>query len=390
MTDRMEITFLNPNRDSWPAEVHGLRTLLGAPNNPHLFPHHFLEATFPRIGGQVTVVKVGGKSVGAGFLFPRSLRAGLREFTLRFHQADPAFGIDQERLTAELEELLGRDRVVFYDPQADPQYERTTQRIGEVDVGKPDAKEALAARSLQQEIWGSEYDDYGNALKQEITSYTDDSREEVVDYREIDTEYGKGISALESYLHRLTDDNQQDAQFYSRADNLSAWLGLIEKRLGSLSQRLSASVAMGIAENINQASAIPGIPKIAIVSCPSDSVTLSAETIGQYDCDLVLRMISVGQPHRAIPVTGALCTAVAGRIEGTLVNQLTKTRSITQSIRIAHPSGVSEVDAEVVRQEDGWYSRSASINRTARRLMDGYVYVSTHNPNAGNSDSIGG
>jgi 2-methylaconitate cis-trans-isomerase PrpF len=147
--------------------------------------------------------------------------------------------------------------------------------------------------------------------------------------------------------------------------------------------RLSASVAMGIAENINQASAIPGIPKIAIVSCPADSVTLSAETIGKYDCDLMLRMISVGQPHRAIPVTGALCTAVAARIEGTLVNQLAKTRSITQSIRIAHPSGVSEVDAEVVRQEDGWHSRSASINRTARRLMDGHVYVSTANPNAG-------
>ena len=55
-------------------------------------------------------------------------------------------------------------------------------------------------------------------------------------------EYSKGIASLESYLHRLTDDNQQDAQFYSRADNLSAWLGLIEKRLGSLSQQLSASV----------------------------------------------------------------------------------------------------------------------------------------------------
>ena len=147
--------------------------------------------------------------------------------------------------------------------------------------------------------------------------------------------------------------------------------------------RLSASVAMGIAENIHQASAIPGIPKIAIVSCPADSVTLSAETIGKYDCDLMLRMISVGQPHRAIPVTGALCTAVAARIEGTVVNRLTKMRSITQSIRIAHPSGVSEVDAEVVRQEDGWHSRSASIKRTARRLMDGHVYVSTANPNAG-------
>ena len=101
-------------------------------------------------------------------------------------------------------------------------------------------------------------------------------------------------------------------------------------------------------------------------------------------------MISVGQPHRAIPVTGALCTAVAGRIEGTLVNQLTNKRSLAQSIRIAHPSGISEVDAMVVQQKDGWHSRSASINRTARRLMDGYVYVPTANPNAGHSAPITG
>lgn len=55
-------------------------------------------------------------------------------------------------------------------------------------------------------------------------------------------EYGKGIDSLYRYLHRLSDDNQQDAQFYARADNLSDWLSLVEKRLGSLSQRLSASV----------------------------------------------------------------------------------------------------------------------------------------------------
>ena len=141
--------------------------------------------------------------------------------------------------------------------------------------------------------------------------------------------------------------------------------------------RLRASVAMGIADNINQASGIPGIPKIAIVSCPADYVTLSAETISKSDCDLVLRMISVGQPHRAIPVTGALCTAVAARIQGTLVNQLTKTRSIERSIRIAHPSGVIDVNADVAQQNGSWHSRSASIERTARRLMDGNVYVST-------------
>ena len=54
--------------------------------------------------------------------------------------------------------------------------------------------------------------------------------------------YREGMERLESYLTRLADPNQQDAQFYARADNLGEWLGLVEKRLGSLSQRLSASV----------------------------------------------------------------------------------------------------------------------------------------------------
>jgi hypothetical protein len=59
-----------------------------------------------------------------------------------------------------------------------------------------------------------------------------------------DTEgrYEKGMDHLESYLTRLADPAQPNAQFYARADNLVAWLGLVEKRLGSLSQRLSASV----------------------------------------------------------------------------------------------------------------------------------------------------
>lgn len=52
-------------------------------------------------------------------------------------------------------------------------------------------------------------------------------------------EYREGIEALEKYLKRLSDPSQQNAQFYARADNLREWLGLVEKRLGSLSQRLS-------------------------------------------------------------------------------------------------------------------------------------------------------
>ncbi len=55
-------------------------------------------------------------------------------------------------------------------------------------------------------------------------------------------EYRAGIKALKRYRARLTNAADGDAQFYARADNLRSWLAIVEKRLGSLSQRLSASV----------------------------------------------------------------------------------------------------------------------------------------------------
>jgi hypothetical protein len=59
-----------------------------------------------------------------------------------------------------------------------------------------------------------------------------------------DTEgrYAKANEALERYLTKLSSPKEPEAQFYARADNLVDWLAIVEKRLGSLSQRLSASV----------------------------------------------------------------------------------------------------------------------------------------------------
>ena len=54
--------------------------------------------------------------------------------------------------------------------------------------------------------------------------------------------YAEAIEALDNYHTRLVDTSQSQAQFYARADNLRFWLGTVEKKLGSLSQRLSASV----------------------------------------------------------------------------------------------------------------------------------------------------
>ncbi|MBV2134857.1 DUF2333 family protein [Pseudomonas sp. MAP12] len=55
-------------------------------------------------------------------------------------------------------------------------------------------------------------------------------------------EYRDGIKSLTSFQKRLSDPVQNQAQFYARADNLRNWLTDVETRLGSLSQRLSASV----------------------------------------------------------------------------------------------------------------------------------------------------
>lgn len=57
-----------------------------------------------------------------------------------------------------------------------------------------------------------------------------------------EAEYQEGIRSLDRYLARLSDPSQPGAQFYTRADNLNNWLGDVATRLGSLSQRLSASV----------------------------------------------------------------------------------------------------------------------------------------------------
>ncbi len=55
-------------------------------------------------------------------------------------------------------------------------------------------------------------------------------------------EYRAGLKLFRSYLDRLADAGQTNAQFYARADNLQQWLAAVETRLGSMSQRLSASV----------------------------------------------------------------------------------------------------------------------------------------------------
>ncbi len=141
--------------------------------------------------------------------------------------------------------------------------------------------------------------------------------------------------------------------------------------------RCAAGVAMGLAESadtIHHRS--PSNPKIGLVAEPRDAVDLSGRALAASDGDLTARMISMGNTHRALPLTGALCLGVAARITGTLVHRHSRgARDNDTQLRILQPSGVSVVGAEVEPIEGGWHARMASVYRTQRRLFEGRVLV---------------
>jgi 2-methylaconitate cis-trans-isomerase PrpF len=142
----------------------------------------------------------------------------------------------------------------------------------------------------------------------------------------------------------------------------------LHKTLESI--RRKAAVAMGLCKD--EVSTPGSIPKIAMVSQATSHKLLSGETIQGDTIDLVVRALSVGQPHRAVPITVALAIAAAANIEGSTVNgNVSSERVDPDGITLGHSSGKILVSAKF--NEKGVLTH-ATVFRTARRLMDGYVY----------------
>lgn len=142
--------------------------------------------------------------------------------------------------------------------------------------------------------------------------------------------------------------------------------------------RIRASVAMGIAPDLESAKKISIVPFVAFVSTAQDNPTLSGDVTPAHELDLIARVISNGQPHRALPLTVSLCTAVAARIKGSVVSEMLQENvSPTEALRLGMPSGVLTVDADVEYKDNVWQAHSGAFFRTARRLFDGQVWVPT-------------
>lgn len=136
---------------------------------------------------------------------------------------------------------------------------------------------------------------------------------------------------------------------------------------------------MGLVEDAeNAAATTPGVPKVAAVAPPRDYRTTDGSFVKSDDIDLCARIMSMGKPHAAYSVSGAICTAVAATTPGTTPYAVSGAgldlgEQHTQ-IRIGHPSGV--IDAIVERDEENNVLK-AGIIRTARHLVEGVVLVPT-------------
>lgn len=140
--------------------------------------------------------------------------------------------------------------------------------------------------------------------------------------------------------------------------------------------RSRAAVMIGLAATPEEASErSQAVPKIAFVSEPQEYTTADGRLIKKEDIDIVGRIMSMGTLHKAYAGTGAICTAGAAKIEGTVVSEMLADVPEGQRIRLGHPGGTFPVGARVTRRGESYIYEEAIIDRTARRLMEGYVCV---------------
>jgi len=125
----------------------------------------------------------------------------------------------------------------------------------------------------------------------------------------------------------------------------------------------------------------PTVPKLTLIAPPSDYVCTTGETIKSDEVDILGRMMTMQQPHHTYALTGALCTAAAAAINGTLVQKICRPDADLNRLRIGHPGGVSEagVDFETIPKRsgnntEGIHLVSAYSYRTARLLMKGTAF----------------
>lgn len=147
-------------------------------------------------------------------------------------------------------------------------------------------------------------------------------------------------------------------------------LELLEKVRGM------AAVKLGLVDDYTKSAWVtPGIPKMTFVAPAADYTTSTGEEIPARNIDLLSRMMSMQKAHPSYAMTGAMCTAAAAIVPGSIVNQVLSKDVNTQYIRIGHASGILECgvdfkeDGEIPVVEDTFGFRTANL------LMEGTAII---------------
>jgi 2-methylaconitate isomerase len=155
----------------------------------------------------------------------------------------------------------------------------------------------------------------------------------------------------------------------------SAWFQSSEQRSLLEDVRVAAALAMGIVDDEEAArTRITNLPLVAIVRKPTGYRSSSGVAIDAEKVDVVTQMMSMGLPHKATPLTGAMCLAAACRIDGTIAHAAAAKRD-GDAFTVGHPSGLLQLTAACAKVDGAWRVSETGVFRTARRLFDGHVLV---------------
>nr|WP_193988880.1 2-methylaconitate cis-trans isomerase PrpF [Lelliottia steviae] len=138
--------------------------------------------------------------------------------------------------------------------------------------------------------------------------------------------------------------------------------------------RAYGALKMGLISHLDEAKARQHTPKVAWVAPATTYHASSGKVVNDTDIDLVVRAMSMGKLHHAMMGTAAVAIGTAAAIPGTLVN-LAAGGGERQEVNFGHPSGTLKVGAAATLVDGKWQVTKASMSRSARVLMEGWVRV---------------
>ena len=138
--------------------------------------------------------------------------------------------------------------------------------------------------------------------------------------------------------------------------------------------RAYGAVKMGLIDDIKEAVSRQHTPKVAFVAKPQAYTTSSNKEIAAADIDLHVRALSMGKLHHAMMGTAAVAIGAAAAVPGTLVN-LAAGGGEREAVTFGHPSGTLKVGAEAKIIDSEWVVSKATMSRSARVLMEGWVRI---------------